>query len=331
MIPGEILLLGDINIDTFWPVPEFPVPGRDGLVDEVIFEIGGAVVNSAVLLDRMGAKTRLLGCTGKDMWAERIMNALSQTTIDLSAVQTSVDSMTGINFTIVTPDGERTMFTHRGANIMLEPGAISKRIFNDASLLHISGYALLTSPQKEAAIRAVELAKASGIPVSIDSGLEPVLKDPEVFRSLLNDLTICISGPEEIQFLLGSTSPEEAAEKLIAQNISLAAIKMGAAGSLAANKREQVFMPCFEVETVDTTGAGDSFSAGMLYGWVNQLSLGATVTLASALGAMATTIYGAGMSQPTKEKVIQFLKTQKNEDPPLRKYLEELVDHLTLS
>lgn len=329
MSTGEILLLGDINIDTFWPVSDFPVPGRDGLVDEVKFEIGGAVLNSAVLLDRLGMNTRLLGCIGRDRWADIILDTLVKSKINLSSVQVDHEAMTGINFTIVTPDGERTMFTHRGANVKQKPENLDESVFKKAAILHISGYALLESPQRDTVWKAVELAKHYNLPISLDTGLEPVIKRPEDFRILMKELTICVSGPEEIALLLGSHSPEEAADKLIALGIKLAAIKLGGKGSLIASKADSLATPCFEVETVDSTGAGDSFSAGILYGWLNGLNLEETATIASALGALATTVYGAGASLPDKNKIIQFFQ-EVNDIPAsfMESSIRRLIEHL---
>jgi len=330
MNAGEILLLGDVNIDSFWPVPEFPVPGRDGLVDKVRFEIGGAVLNTAAFLDRLGTTTRLLSCIGRDRWADNILDSLATTRIQTSSIQIEPEAMTGINFTIVTPDGERTMFTHRGANAHYAPSSLKEVDFKNAALLHISGYALLTPPQKDSVKRAVEIAKMYGVPISLDTGLEPVIKRPEDFRDLIRELTICISGLEEAKQLFGCKSPQEAADRFLNEGVKLAAIKLGSRGSLVAIKEKSVTMPCFNVETVDTTGAGDSFSAGVIYGWQHGFDLKGTATLASALGALATTVYGAGLSLPNKEAVIEFLQRMKqhNEDV-VKESVEFLVDYFS--
>jgi ribokinase len=174
----EILLLGDINIDTIWPVAKFPVPGRDGLAPTVEVEIGGAVVNSALVLDNLGLRVSLIGSTGQDVWAQYVIQKLSDTDIGLSRVHDKPGVYTGLTFIIVTPDGERTMFSHRGANINLEVQDIDKDAFEHACMLHISGYALMESPQRDAVWRAVELAKENNIHISLDTGLEPAIQRP---------------------------------------------------------------------------------------------------------------------------------------------------------
>ena len=309
----EVLMLGDINIDTVWPLPEFPIPGRDGLTEFLKVETGGAIVNSAIVLDKLGIPTGLLGCIGEDVWADKILGTITQSRINQAYLQTRKDYITGITFIIVTPDGERTMFSCRGANIQLEPGDIDEEIIKRAEMLHISGYALLESPQRDAVWQAVEFAKKHAIPISLDTGLEPVLADPEGLQRILNEVSICITGKEEIAALFHCSSLEEGAAHLLSSNIKIAAIKLGDEGCYVASKKESVLCPVFKVKVVDTTGAGDSFTAGMLYGWVHKLSLRATAVLANVLGALASTVYGAGSSFPEKEAVLKFLESVREE------------------
>jgi len=303
----KVIMLGDINVDNIWPVPAIPKPGRDGLVDTIKMETGGAILNSTILLDRLGVATTLLGCVGEDIWADYVRRALAATGIDLSALQTTRDANTGLDFILVTPDGERTMFGYRGANKMLEAKKIDASVFDDTGLLHISGYALLEAPQSDAVLKAVQTARERKIPVSIDTGLEPVLRNKDGFLKILPALGICISGVAEVDALLGARTVEEAAEKLIGAGVGLAAIKLGKEGSLLMRGSETMRCPVFTVEAVDTTGAGDAYSAGIIYGFMHGLSLGATGMLASALGALATTVDGAGFGLPGREELVRFL------------------------
>ena len=325
----EILMLGDINIDTVWPVSEFPTPGRDGLTETVKVEMGGAVINSAIVLDNLGQRTSLLGCVGKDVWAEQMTRELAQTNINQKHVYVKPESTTGLTFIIVTPDGERTMFSYRGANIQLEIQDIDEDAFKDVGILHISGYALLKPPQKNAVWRAVDLAKNHNVQICLDTGLEPAIQNPKDLRRLLGELTLCISGPQEISILLGSTSPEEAADLLLSSGVQLAAIKLGEKGSFVADDKGRFFCPSFPVDAVDTTGAGDSFTAGVLYGWTHGLSLPASAVLASALGALAASAYGAGFSLPDRKHVVDFLRSRQGEsETVVRNGIEEVIADL---
>jgi ribokinase len=329
MTRGEILLFGDINIDTVWPVNEFPTPGRDAYAKSVSVGVGGAVFNSAVVLDKLGERTALLACLGEDIWAEKVAETLQQTGINQTYLLKKPEVTTGLIFLIVTPDGERTMYSCRGANAQFEASDVDEEAFKNAKLLHISGYALLESPQKEAAWQAVEFAKKHQVPVSLDTGLDPVLLNPNDLRRILPELAICVTGPKETDALFGLSDPEKAAEHLLSLGIQLAAIKLGEKGCFMADKKQSYFCPAFPVAAVDTTGAGDSFTAGLIYGWVKGMSLPATTILGSALGALATTVYGVGLSLPGKQKTIDYLKSVHSDAGSKQYYgIEEVIAEL---
>ena len=311
MTGGRFLLLGDINIDTVWPVPEFPVPGRDGLVPQVSAEIGGAIVNSAFVFDHLSQEVSLLGCVGNDIWAEKVRQDLAATNIGQSTIIAKPGSATGLTFIIVTPDGERTMFSHRGANTLLDPLDIHEDLFEGTALLHLSGYALLESPQKDGAWKAIEMAQKFHVPISLDTGLDPVVRNPAELRRLLSALTICITGPQEIAVLYENCTLDEAVEEMISHGVQQVAVKMGEKGCRVYDRNENITLPSFHVNAVDSTGAGDSFTAGFLYGWAHAMSLSASAVLATALGALAATVYGAGSSLPDKPALLEFLRAER--------------------
>lgn len=326
MRTGELLMLGDIIIDTVWPVNEMPEPGRDAFVGQVQVGLGGAALNSAILLDRLGLPVGMLGCLGVDLWAQQVRDLLSRTGVNLSYVKESGEAGTGLIFIIVTPDGERTMFTYRGANTHLKPQDLDPTTFEQAGLLHISGYALLESPQKDAVWEAVRLAKLNHATISLDTGLEPAMLNPDDLHRLMGEVDICITGLKEMEELFGINDPQAAAKKLLSLGVRLAAIKLGEQGCCLADGRECCFFPAFKITTVDTTGAGDSFTAGLLYGWMRGLSLQASAVLASVLGALAATVYGAGLSLPHPVTVLEFLKYQLQKDASGRRaVIEEVI------
>ncbi len=331
MSSGEILLFGDINIDTIWPVSEFPTPGRDAYAESVSVGIGGAVVNTAIVLDKLGQRTGLLSCVGKDIWAEKAAETLNETSINQAYLSVKPECTTGLIFLIVTPDGERTMYSCRGANIHFEIADVDEDAFKNAGMLHISGYALVESPQKDAVWRAVELAKKYHVPISLDTGLDPAIHNPKDLCRLLPELTICVTGPKETAELFNLSAPEEAADHLLSLGVKLVAIKLGEKGSYVADDKEKYYCPPFHVNAVDTTGAGDSFTAGLIYGWTKGMSLPATAITGSALGALAAMVYGAGLALPGKQKVLEFLKSTAFETAKMkRETLEEVISVLEI-
>lgn len=311
-MPG-ILVLGDINVDVLMRVSAYPPPGGEALTERVDIGLGGSAANTAVVLSRLGLETRMLGRVGVDAWGQIALAALAEAGVGLELVQRDDNETTGMMFTVVTPDGERTMFGQRGANCNTDPGVITLDTLGGAGYLHISGYALLESPQRQAAMRAVELATELNLPISLDTAYLPALDAPQALRQLLPYLDSCILGVEEARALVGEGEPRTAAAALLRAGVHLAALKLGAQGCLLADAASTHPIPAFPVQVVDTTGAGDAFTAGLIYGRLQGLSLPAIGTLANALGGLAATVHGAGLALPGKGDAIRFLQSQSGE------------------
>ena len=304
----SILVLGDINVDVLMDVPAYPPPGGEAVTERFITRLGGSAANAAVVLSRLGLEARMLGRVGNDAWGQMALDDLARTGVSLELVQRDAAAATGMMFTVVTPDGERTMFGQRGANTRTDPEAISMDILRQADLLYISGYALLEAPQRDAAARAVDLAARMRLPIVLDTAYMPALKIPQVMRPLLPDLEACLLGLPEAWAMLGAAEPQAAAAALLSAGVRLAAVKLGAQGCLLADASSAHLIPAFTVEVVDTTGAGDAFTAGLIYGRLHGLSLPALGTLANALGGLAAGVHGAGTALPGKADVVRFLQ-----------------------
>jgi ribokinase len=319
----EVTLFGDVNVDALMSIPSYPSPGGDSMAQQVILRPGGSVANTAIVLARLGVKTKMIARVGDDRWADMALEPLINLEVDVSAVQRDPTDSTGLIFIPVTHEGERTMFSYRGANTRMPVEAITAQALGQPRFLHLSAYNFLTSPQREATWKAVELAKEAGIPISMDIGVEPsrrVTGDRDcqiavaIFKqhllALLPDLALVVLGREEAQNLVGSSDPETACAALGGGGLGLIGLKLGKDGCYIASNTEQYFLPGFTVDTVDTTGAGDAFCAGMLFGRLAGISLPASGLLANALGALATTVWGGGPVLPGKAEVTCFLQEE---------------------
>jgi ribokinase len=308
--PKSVLLLGDINVDMYFPVDRYPEPGQEGFAEEISAHLGGSVVNTAVVLQKMGAQTNMIGCLGDDSWGNQAQDWLREIGIGLNGVQHASEKQSGLSMLVVTPDNERTMFTHRGANACLRAEGISPLLFESADIIHLSGYAFMVGAQREAAWQAVALAKSAGIKISVDTGLDAVLKVPNEFRRLIPQVDLVITGMKEMSELYGVDTIEQAYQVLMENGVSLTGIKLGADGSYVGNQQQNYYQKAFPVESVDTTGAGDTYSAGMILGLLHHLSVEETGQLASGLGALATMVPGAGSGLPGNDTLRHFYLDQ---------------------
>jgi ribokinase len=215
--------------------------------------------------------------------------------------------MTGLMYVVVTPDGERTILGHRGANVFTSPAQIREEAIREAKLLHLSGYALLEDPQRSAALLALEIACRHGLIVTLDPGMSVPRAALDEIRALLPTIDIFMPNLSEAQQLTGLTVPQDCAKKLLDAGVDVVALKLGREGCLIGHEEEFFRASGFPVEARDTTGAGDYFDAGFIAGFLGGLDWHGAAVLGNAMGAMAAARIGAGTSVPKAQEVLSLL------------------------
>lgn len=285
-MPSEIVAFGDINIDLTIPVAAPPAPGEEAYVDEAVTALGGSALNTSRVLARLGLGVGMLAAVGDDDWGRRARDELAAAGVTTEMIQV-VDGNTGLNLIMVSPGGERTMVAVRGANRRLQLPPDWSR---GCRWLHVSAYALLQDPQRQACLGALSTAHRRGIPVSADipSGVAT-----DLGPKLVDDLgpVRCLSaGRRSIEVVAGGAGPES----LLEGGIDLVAVTAGAGSVELMKAGETLTVQPPRVEAVDTSGAGDWFVAGLIAATYRGLGLGPSAIVATALGAAATLAPGTG-------------------------------------
>ena len=327
---GSVLLFGDLNVDNILSVPEIPTAGHDAYASRVETHLGGAVCNSSVVFQKLHQSTRMLGAIGQDHWGDFVLHELQRAGVDTRYIVRKAKQGTGLIFIAVIPNGERTMFSYRGANTILDPQDVPENILDGVSLVQLSGYIFISPIQCQTAFHLIEMASARGIPVSLDTGLDPLQREPKIFYKILPRLALCITGEEEASLLTGKDNLKEQAAALLAQGMKLVAIKLGSRGAYLAWPHGDLLLPGYQVEVKDTTGAGDAFSAGLIYGWMRGYSPCASGALANALGGLSTTYYGAAWIG--RDEVLPFLQAIQHHQPdhPAKCGIQEIIQRLSM-
>jgi ribokinase len=266
--------------------------------------VGGSATNTAVLLHRLGADVQLLSSVGDDPWSGLAREALSAEGIGVGHIVTVPAAGTSLNVVAVTPDGERTMLACRGASALLTAASIPEKVVASSAWLHLSGYALLQDPQRSAALHTLEVAAAHGVPTSVDLPVGPSATTRQVVLDALRGLHLLVLGAPEARQLLrdqpGSTQ-EALVDGLHRLGSRMVALKLGAAGAVVSDGTRMVGVPSVPVAPLDTTGAGDAFSAGMVAGLAAGLSMEEAGALATLCGAAAVLRRGAGRNMPSAD------------------------------
>ncbi len=201
---NRVLLLGDLNVDVVMPVQYYPHPGEDSLADGAHMRAGGGIANTACVLAALGLRPTLIARAGSDLLADFELGELEKAGVDTSAVQRDPAAATGLTFVPVIPSGERTLFSHRGANSLLTPQDVPAELMQGAAHLHLSGYAFMLPPQRQAAWKAADLARQAGISISLDTGMEPIIRSAGEIRELLKMIQVAALGVDEVRALFGT-------------------------------------------------------------------------------------------------------------------------------
>jgi ribokinase len=232
--------------------------------------------------------------------------------MDISQLRTGDEALSGLTSSMITRDGERTMFAFRGANAYLSPEEIDESYIRSAKMFHLSGYSLLRNPQRKAALKALEAAREGGLSISLDPGLLTSKEAAHHVRSILKHVNQIFLDKSEAKQLIGAP-PKNAARKLLKLGPQIVVLKLGAKGCFVLAEKKRVSAAAFSVRAVDTTGAGDAFDAGFLVGLREKWDLEKTARFANAVGALKVMKVGAASAMPTRQEVGEFIKGRRGE------------------
>ncbi len=251
---------------------------------------GGSASNTLVGIGNLGARARMIGRVGRDALGESFREGLRRAGVEES-VRISEDASTGHVLSVVTPDAQRTMFTFLGASSALKPEDLTDADFSDANMLHLEGYLLFNRPVVE---RALELARKHGSKVALDLGSFQVV---QAMRDYLDELfaqgriDVLLANEDEAHAYTG-LGESESLEKFV-EKVPIAVVKRGARGALVGSGKDRVEVSAHPVKALDTTGAGDLWASGFIYGLNHELGLENAANLGSRIGSEVVQVLGA--------------------------------------
>ncbi|MBO4647574.1 MAG: adenosine kinase [Lentisphaeria bacterium] len=255
--------------------------------------IGGSAFNTISALTSLGMQTAFLGKIGQDSDGEFYRNAYAAAGGDVSRFRVNPAEPTATCVSLVTPDSERTMRTNLGASSTLTADEISPKDFEGIAHFHAEGYMLFLPGVLP---KTMKLAKENGCTISFDFSSFEVVR---IFRKEIEELMdryvdVIFANEDEAREFCGAENfdPEDAAGQLL-KRCPVAAVKLGSKGALLRQKDESCLVAPKKVHAIDTTGAGDLWQAGFLYGWLNGCGLRKAGEMGSLLGAEIVQVLGA--------------------------------------
>ena len=315
----DIVTLGEMLIDMF--------PSQIGLnlVNVPAFhpKPGGAPANVAVAASRLGRKTAFIGKVGDDPFGRFLVETLAQEKVETRGMRLDPEARTTMAF-IALPDehtAEFLFYRNPGADMLLRVEELDQELLQEAHAFHFGSISLINEPSRSATIEATQIAREGGALISFDVNFRPSLWPKDIFPAeiiwdMIPGADLVKVNEVELYYLTGSEDLARGSQILLDSGPALCVVTLGADGSYFNSAAGDGRIPPFPVETVDSIGCGDAFTAGLLSQLVsrssrrdllNPASLNEILRYANAVGALTATKQGVIPALPTAAEVETFL------------------------
>ncbi len=300
-----VVVMGSMIMDIIAETPRLPRRGENIHAHRVTASAGGKGANAAVAWTRLGGNAYLISNVGEDVFGREMLRVLRKEGVDVRAVGVVPDAATGAGVLLVEPSGETAFIIAPGANMTLKAEDVAVRL--KPLLPEVDGLLFNFEVSEEALLQAVKLAEEANVPIFVDAGpARPY--SPRLWRHA----EVLSPNRTEAEALVGFRIREDAdaraaASALLSQGPRAVVLKLDARGALLATEERMTFFPAFPIRPVDAAGAGDAFTAGLVWARLQGWSWDRAMTWASACGALAAAQLGAMRAAPRRNEVTAFL------------------------
>jgi fructokinase len=323
---GKVVCLGEALIDFI----AADVSPSLAAVRAFVPAVGGSPANTAVALARLGLPVSFVGQVGDDPFGRMIARTLAAAGVDVSGLAFASEVRTALAFVALDADGlpDFVFFRHPGADQRFSDADAVDVALLGASCLHTGSIFLTDEPSRSSALRAMRVAREAGLLVTFDPNIRasvwPSRAEMLETINLAYALANVVRLSAEDCAAIGEGDPLPYARGLLARGPTLVVVTRGGRGCSAVTRSCAVDLPAYKVDVVDTTGAGDAFSGGLIAallttGVSERLAsvevgeLASVLRVASAVGGLTTTRRGALTALPTRDALADFLQTQGDE------------------
>ncbi|WP_380675646.1 carbohydrate kinase family protein [Salinigranum sp. GCM10025319] len=318
----DVLVAGEVLID-FIPQQSGPLAS----VDTFSRRAGGAPANVAVGLAHLDVAPDFWTRVGDDAFGDYLLGVLDDAGLDDTYLDVDDEAKTGLAFVSLGEAAEREFSFHRheSADTRLEPGRIDDDALAETEWVHVGGVTLADEPARTATLDLVDRARDAGATVSFDPNARPELwagtdfSFAETLGEILERVDVLKATPDDLaEAGIDTGAPEETAEALLDRGPHTVFLTLGGEGSVAAATADAPWTESattavhdgYTVDPVDTTGAGDAFTAGVVAALVDGADLDEALGFANAVAAVTTTAQGAMTALPTRAEVAAFRAEQ---------------------
>lgn len=264
----DVICFGALNVDKLYKVDRIASADEESEILDFKEAPGGSAANTAVGLARLGVKTGFIGKVARDREGEMLIRSFIEEGVNTDGIVVAPHGRSGVVIGFVDKAGERALYVDPGVNDSLSLQEIDLDYASQADLLHLSSFVSEVSfkVQKEV-VRALP-----DIPVTIDPGMIYARKGLSELKPMIKKCLVFFPNEHEIRILTGKNYIE-GSQILLKEGVKIVAVKLGSRGCYVTDGKEQHMIEPFKVKVVDSTGAGDAFCAGFIYGLIKNMTL----------------------------------------------------------
>jgi len=301
----DIVVVGELNVDMILQeLNSFPELGKEKIARNMILTMGSASAILACNIAKLGVKVGFVGQLGRDSYADIVLDTLQQRGVDSGGIIQNENTQTGITVAMSFPE-DYAMVTYMGAMEEFGISGVDFEYLTKAKHLHLSSYYLQPAMRKDC-VELFSRAKEAGMTTSFDPGWDPDEGWSEDILKLLPHVDLLLPNEQEAMNIAHKDNIDDALSELRRYSANVV-ITLGSEGALCSSGGHIYRSKTYNVQPVDTTGAGDSFNSGFMYRWLQGAEITECLKAGSACGALAVTRMGGTTASPTSDELHSFL------------------------
>jgi sulfofructose kinase len=305
--PFDVAGVGLNATDTLILLPRFPSYGGKAPFEREVLSPGGQVASAMIACAKLGLRTKYIGTLGDDERGKIQLESLRASSVNLDDIEIRPNCANQTAYILVDQTtGERTVLWHRDDCLRIDPASLTEDKITCARLLHVDGH------DTAAVARAAEIARRHKIPVTVD--VDTIYPG---FDRVLPNADYLVASSEFPSRWTGEPDPFRALAMLQDEyGMRVAAMTLGADGSLARADGRFIYSPGFVVDCIDTTGAGDVFHGAFCYSVIEAMPLGDALEFSNAMAALNCTALGARGHIASLAEVWDFMRQGRRKSNP---------------
>jgi ribokinase len=299
----DVVGFGALNVDEIFKVARIVSAEEESAILDHIESCGGSAANTIVGLARLGCKTGFIGKVAGDREGEMLLESLRQEGVDVNGIAVSKQGRSGRVMGFVDGKGERALYVDAGVNDTIEYDKINSQYAFGTKILHLTSFVGKKSfqTQKKLVEKLPRNVKISFDPGALYAKIGLAKLEPMIKRTFA-----LLPSASELEALTGTSDYETGAQALFERGVKLVAVKLGADGCYVTDGTRKRLIEAFKVKIVDTTGAGDAFCAGFLYGLISGQSLFSCGRIGNFVASRCITKLGARAGLPIRENLEEY-------------------------